>query len=234
MSGVPSNELALGPHVALVSAPTAGVPLFRRCPPTHTILLGRCRLEAEGRVCTTDAIALPANTPHHIVALEGPYASVAYLDPRRFRFSDAQALAEAWRGFVPGHDDLQEALGDALARPQRRVDPRVRRAIGLIETEDCSVAVTAARLDLSASRLTHLVSETLGAPPRAWKAWFKLVRAIQLALRGANLTQAAHLAGFADSAHLTRTCKQLTGVRPAKMIPGRVLVRPDLPLPPSP
>ena len=39
-----------------------------------------------------------------------------------------------------------------------------------------------------------------------------------------TLTQAAHRAGFADSAHLTRTCKQLTGVRPAQMMPRTVHV----------
>jgi len=37
-------------------------------------------------------------------------------------------------------------------------------------------------------------------------------------------TQAAHRAGFSDSAHLTRTSKQLLGVRPAEMLPQVVHV----------
>jgi AraC-like DNA-binding protein len=36
--------------------------------------------------------------------------------------------------------------------------------------------------------------------------------------RGANLTNAAHAAGFSDSAHLTRTWRQMFGVSPTAMI----------------
>ena len=82
------------------------------------------------------------------------------------------------------------------------------------------VACTARAVGLSESRLTHLVSESLGAPPRRWSAWFKLKRAIgETALGGRNRTQAAHRAGFVDSARLTRTCKQLMGVAPARVLP---------------
>jgi AraC-like DNA-binding protein len=160
-----------------------------------------------------------------VLALEGPYAGVAYLDARRYRFEDAERLARRWRGFVPGRDDLREALGDALEPPRRRVDARVLRALDALEAERLSISEVARRNSLSESRLTHLVTDTLGAPPRTWRAWFNLQRAIGERLFGsANLTQAAHRAGFADSAHLTRTCKQLTGVRPAQMMPATVYV----------
>jgi AraC-like DNA-binding protein len=74
----------------------------------------------------------------------------------------------------------------------------------------------------SYSRLTHLTTNTLGAPPRPWSTWFKLQRAIQHAAAGHTLTDAAHEAGFADSAHLTRTCKRFAGVRPVGL-PSRRL-----------
>jgi len=171
------------------------------------------------------SLALPANVPHTLHVLPGPFAGVAYLDARRFRFEDAQRLAETWQGFVPGHDDLREAMGDALALPERRVDPRLLRALAALEHRGVSVAEAARLVALSESRLTHLMTETLGAPPRIWRTWFTLRRGLNAALFGAaNLTQAAHLAGFADSAHLTRTCKQLMGVRPAQMLPGTVYV----------
>jgi len=38
----------------------------------------------------------------------------------------------------------------------------------------------------------------------------------------AGLHVGAQDAGFADSAHFTRTCKQLMGVRPAQMLPRTV------------
>jgi AraC-like DNA-binding protein len=217
--------MALGPHVALIAAPTAGVPLFSRRPPVHTILLGECALSVAGRSERGVALALPANVPHRILALRGPHAGVVYLDPRRYRFEDAQRLAYRWRGFIPGEDDLREAMGDALKPHRRRIDARLLRALEVLDTEALSVAEAAARVGLSESRLTHSITDTLGAPPRSWRAWFKLKRAIGERVFGAaNLTQAAHRAGFADSAHLTRTCKQLTGVRPARMMPTVVQV----------
>lgn len=223
-----SPVLALGPHLALTVARTAGVPLFARCPPVHSVILGRCRLEVGGSVHTHTSVALPANTPHTLLALEGPYAGVAYLDARRYRFEDAQHLAEAWRRFVPGRDDLREAFGDALKTPKRRVDARLLRVLDALDAEGLSVAEAARHVGLSDSRLTHLMTDTLGAPPRTWRAWFKLRRAIgETLFNAANLTQAAHRAQFADSAHLTRTCKQLMGVRPAQMLPQTVYVSID-------
>lgn len=222
----PSTVLVLGPHVALTGARTAGVRLFTRCPPVHSVLLGRCHLEMAGhRVDSPDSIALPAGVPHTLLALPGAFACVAYLDARRYRFEDAQRLAATWRGFVPGQDDLREALGDTLRPPPRRVDPRLLRALDVLEGSSRSVVEAADEVGLSESRLTHLMTDSLGAPPRTWRTWFKMQRALREVLfTGANLTQAAHRAGFADSAHLTRTSKQLMGVRPAQMMPQTIQV----------
>ena len=78
---------------------------------------------------------------------------------------------------------------------------------------------------LSASRLTHRMTEALGAPPRAWRAWLRTQAAIGHLLReGSTLTRAAYAAGFADSAHLSRTCRRLMGVRPAMMLPRTVYI----------
>jgi AraC-like DNA-binding protein len=218
--GPVSPAMALGPSLAIISARTAGVRLFARRPPVHSVIVGRCRLQLADSVQTPSTIAVPANMPHTLLALEGPYACVAYLDARRYRFEDAQRLAHLWRGFVPGLDDVREAFGDALAAPQRRVDARLLRVLDALETEAVSVEDAAQRVGLSAGRVTHLMTDTLGTAPRVWRAWFKLKRAIgETLFNSVNLTQAAHLAGFADSAHLTRTCKQLTGVRPGQMLP---------------
>jgi AraC-like DNA-binding protein len=220
-----SPTLVLGPYLALTGARTAGVRLFERRPPVHSILLGACHLQLNGRQYTASSIALPAGTPHKLLELSGSHACVAYLDPRRYRFEDVERLARRWQSFVPGQDDLREAFGDALALPKRRVDARLIRALEALDTGDQSVPSAAAAVAMSASRLTHLLTETLGSPPRTWRAYFKLRRAIAEALLGsANITRAAHHAGFADSAHFTRTCKQLMGVRPAQMLPRTVYV----------
>jgi AraC-like DNA-binding protein len=121
---------------------------------------------------------------------------------------------------VPGHDDLREAYGDAIHIARRRVAPRLLRALEVLEVDRATVDAAAARVGLSASRLAHLVTDTLGPSPLAFRTWFKLRRALGAVFFGAaDLTTAAHAAGFADSAHLTRTCKHLMGVTPAKMLP---------------
>lgn len=221
-----SRDLVVGPGIALSCAETAGVPLFERCPPAHSVLIGHCRLAA-GSSSSAEiqgATAIPAGTSHQVLSYASSHGGVAYLDARRFSFRDAQHLATAWSGFVMGRDDLREAVGDAMKLPSRRVDARLLRAIDCVE-EGTTVVEAAARVRLSASRLTHLMSDELGVSPRAFSVWFKLQRAIHHALfSGGNLTDAAHAAGFADSAHLTRTCKQLMGVRPGRMLPQRVHV----------
>lgn len=229
-----STELVLGPHVVLSCAATEGVPMFERCPPVHSVLLGHCRVEIGERVHSSRAVAVPANTPHRVVGFEEPVAGVAYLDPRRYTFDDVQGLAAKWRELVPGRDDLRDAYRDALAPSPRQVDRRLLRALDAMESGGATVAEAAAGVDLSISRLTHLMTETLGAPPRTWRAWFKLRAAVGHTLRtGASLTEAAHDAGFADSAHLTRTAKQLMGVRPAMMLPRAIYIATETALPES-
>lgn len=218
-----TSVLALSAHIAITTAETAGVRLFPRCPPAHSVILGRCRLLHDGSMKTPSAFALPAGTPHALLSFEHASATVAYLDARRYRFEDAVQLAQRWRGFVPGSDDVRELLGDAVARQRRRVDARLLRALEALESTSTDIPSAARAVGLSESRLTHLISDTLGSPPRTWRAWFKLRHAIaHIVFQGDNLTQAAHRAGFVDSAHLTRTCKQLMGVAPARVLPRTI------------
>lgn len=190
----------------------------------HSVIIGRSRIAIAGRVANQRIIAIPAGTPHRVLELTDAHATVAYLDARHHRWEGVQRLARAWAGFVPGHNDLREAFGDTLAVPRHATDVRVLRALDAIEG-GLDVASAASRVGLSSGRLTHLVTEQLGSPPRVWGAWFKLQRAMaRTLLFGDSLTAAAHEAGFADSAHLTRTCKRMMGVRPAKMLPQTVYV----------
>ncbi|MFO0713157.1 MAG: helix-turn-helix domain-containing protein [Sandaracinus sp.] len=220
---VAATTAVIGPWLALSEARTAGVTLFERRPPLHSIVLGEGRLERDGSTRAFVApIAVPAGARHR-VELHSAFGCVAYLDPRRYDFAEVARLAERWRGFVPGRDDLREAFGDALRAERRRVDPRLLRAIDAMEHADADVVSAAARAGLSESRLAHLMTRELGPPPVAYRTWFKLRRAIEGALvAGLDLTEAAHAAGFADSAHLSRTCKHLLGVAPAAMLPPTV------------
>ncbi|NUU23751.1 MAG: helix-turn-helix transcriptional regulator, partial [Streptomycetaceae bacterium] len=78
----------------------------------------------------------------------------------------------------------------------------------------------AAHAGVSASRLGHLFAAQLGLPFPAWVRWARLRAAMDAARGGANLTEAAHAAGFADSSHLTRTFRAMFGVTPSQALGG--------------
>jgi AraC-like DNA-binding protein len=214
----PTSVLTLGPRVALTVTEATQVPMFAHAAPVHCVLNGRMVLAHSERRHVGRTFALPPLTRHVVVSTTSTRGMLAYLDARRYRFEDAQRLAHAWRGFVPGQDDPREAFGDALKYPRRRLDARLERMLDSMEQEGADVAEAARRAGMSESRATHLMTERLGAPPRTWKPWLRLRNAIGEVLRGANFTQAAHRAGFADSAHLTRTSKTMLGVTPTHMV----------------
>ena len=82
-------------------------------------------------------------------------------------------------------------------------------------TGKVSAQALAQAAHLSLSQLERLFSDQLGLPVRRLVLWRRLRIALQLALAGGTLTEAAHGAGFADSAHFSRTMKQLFGVTAA-------------------
>jgi AraC family transcriptional regulator len=72
---------------------------------------------------------------------------------------------------------------------------------------------------LSPGRFRHLFVAETGTSFRAYVLWMRLNVAIQFAMAGESWTAAAHVAGFADSAHLTRTFKRMFGMNPAALVP---------------
>jgi AraC-like DNA-binding protein len=77
-----------------------------------------------------------------------------------------------------------------------------------------SIDQLAERVHLSPSRFAHLFKEQVGVPVRRYVLWQKMRRALDLAMAGDSLTTAALSAGFADSAHLSRTVRAIMGVAP--------------------
>lgn len=67
-------------------------------------------------------------------------------------------------------------------------------------------------LAISESRFLHLVKAELGIAWRPYLLWRRLICAMQTIKRGKSATEAAHLAGFSDSAHLSRTIKGTFGM----------------------
>lgn len=113
-----------------------------------------------------------------------------------------------------------EALG-ATAAPPRPVHPRVRRLLRLLAAMPARGAVPLEELaraaGLSPGRLMHAFEESIGIPIRPYLLWLKLQRAGAAIAGGTPLSVAAHAAGFADSAHMTRTFRRMLGAAPSEI-----------------
>ncbi|MGW4567681.1 AraC family transcriptional regulator [Streptomyces sp. NPDC004561] len=78
-----------------------------------------------------------------------------------------------------------------------------------------SLALLAADLGLSRYQLLRAFRTTMGIPPYAWLAQYRVSRARALLAAGLRPAEVAGLVGFADQAHLTRWFRRVLGVTPA-------------------
>lgn len=70
---------------------------------------------------------------------------------------------------------------------------------------------------LSSSRARHLFVEQTGLPFRSYLLWLRITKAVRIMSAGSSLTEAAHEAGFADSAHFSRTFRRMFGIPAASL-----------------
>jgi AraC family transcriptional regulator len=142
----------------------------------------------------------------------------------------ADELASALRHAHARHepDDALEALArQAIAAlagpvpPVHGVDPRIDRAIAWVRQRldaPVSLADAAAVAHLSPSRFRHLFVAQTGISFRAYLLWARVQTAVGAAMGGQSWTAAAQHAGFADSAHLSRTCRRMFGIAPVTLV----------------
>ena len=103
-----------------------------------------------------------------------------------------------------------------------RMHPRVNRALKYVRErlgkgEDFSLKTLAAVSGLSPSRFMHVFTESVGVPLRPYILWLRLQRGSCELMNGATATEAAHIAGFSDAAHLTRTFRRMLGTTPTDL-----------------
>lgn len=109
------------------------------------------------------------------------------------------------------------ALCGATTEPDKALDPRLARALAYIGEHvrrPITLGEVAGAVALSESRFRHLFVAETGSSFRAYLLWLRINRAIEAVMAGATWTDAAHEAGFADSAHLTRTHRRVFGIEP--------------------
>lgn len=185
------------------------------------------------------AAIIPAGLRHELHATPGAHGLLAYLDPagragraagHRVTTSGDAAEVETWQAAArPRPGTPEAALSPVSAvlcsvasdRERDRLPAALARALEAIPqliSGPLLLEELAARVGLSASRLGHLFAEHLHLPYPAWRRWARLLHAMETVRGGATLTEAAHSAGFADSSHLTRACREMFGSAPSHLM----------------
>jgi AraC-like DNA-binding protein len=107
------------------------------------------------------------------------------------------------------------------AEEPRPLHPGVRKLLRHLRAEpapeDTSLEALAQVAGLSPGRLMHAFTDSTGVPLRPFLLWLKLQRAAGAIAAGRPLGEAAHAAGFSDSAHLTRTFRRMFGTTPSSL-----------------
>lgn len=210
---------------------------------------GRCAMAGpEGEWRQYTGALVPARLPHALDGLGGPVA-VLLLAPesrlgrqlgarcagdqvRPLPAGEARRLADALRPLLAstaGTGQVARTCQEALASisgdtaPATPIDPRIARAVAILRdrpSDPPRLAEAAATAGLSADRFSHLFSRQTGVPYRTYALWTRVEAAIARGLDAGSWTRAAHEAGFADAAHLTRTCRRMLGMSPSALVPS--------------
>jgi AraC-like DNA-binding protein len=192
--------------------------------------------------CT--AAVIPPDTSH-LIERGTTAALMLYVDPdtlagRRLRACMPHELgASAWAQAgaalstvscraIPSTWEPAEAMANLMLAalveseaPPRAVHPAVARIVRLLPElldGDVRIEALAAHVGLSASRLAHAFRAAIGIPLRPYILWLRLQRAVTAIQSGMTLTEAAHEAGFADGAHLTRSFRRMFGIAPSDVV----------------
>jgi AraC-like DNA-binding protein len=141
----------------------------------------------------------------------------------------AQQLFATWQIHHDGDETViaaKEVLQTVTGNTPATVvsDERVLRAIAYINrnlSAPLSLDSIAKEAFLSPTRFRHLFVEQTGTALRPYVLWRRFLRSWSLVRDGAALSEAAHEAGFADAAHLTRTSQRMFGFAPSKLLLGQ-------------
>jgi AraC-like DNA-binding protein len=139
---------------------------------------------------------------------------------------NGQLLAEAMAAslFADGARTATDSLVSELCKMPdpscgdlRSVHPQLRQAIEFVSSqvpEHVDVASVATAVALSPDYLGRLCKQQTGVSFSATIRWVRLLTSLRYIAAGMPVTDAAHLAGFADGSHANRVCWEMTGAAP--------------------
>ncbi len=198
----------------------------------HTIQIMKsdsafCIGDAQGATASCRAAVIPPNTSHRVV--EGTAsATLIHLAPEAavatMLCPEPGDTVDVWvrhgAMFSSGPMGMAALVAGAVEPDRSAWHPAVRHSLAdlpaLLADGPIRLGDLAQRVGLSESRLAHLFSAEVGLPFRAYVRWLRMQHAMRLFAAGRTLTEAAHGAGFADSAHLNRVCHSMFGAAPTQ------------------
>lgn len=160
----------------------------------------------EGRVIDERYLA------HGIAAMPEHAVAKSHDVFRAWESRDRDALVQACMTLI------RSLTGDV--EPKVASDERILRAIAYISSHldsKLTLEEVSAEAFLSPSRFRHLFVEQTGLGLRPYILWRRFLKVWELAMQGESMSAAAHAAGFADAAHLTRTCRRMFGFPPTAL-----------------
>lgn len=153
--------------------------------------------------------------------LEGGIAAL----PLEMLADTAPSVFNAWTegrpasAIISAARDVIQVLTGGIG-PATVSDERILRAISYVNghlNASLTLDEVASEACLSPSRFRHLFVEQTGTALRPYVLWRRFLRAWEVVTEGESLSTAAHEAGFADAAHLTRTSVRMFGFPPSAL-----------------
>ena len=178
------------------------------------------------------AILIPAGLKHRLSAghVLSIYLDVLSDEARALRVSGAVRLMEIVAADIAAMVEALRASGHSPVQLQAQVrrllrladppipDPRLTKVTAALREGQMGREAMAALVHLSPTRFSHWFVEQTGLPMRSYVKWLRLTQALQHLAKGGRLTEAAHAAGFSDSAHFSRTFRALLGIDPSSAL----------------
>jgi AraC family transcriptional regulator len=193
-----------------------------------------------------DGVVIASRQPHSMDSSHVPFGAILFIEPEtregralaeRFPHDGitsvpadvlgdaAPALFAAWReegsarAIVHAAQRVVRTLTGGVA-PSVVSDERILRATSYIKShlsQSLTLEEVAEVACLSPSRFRHLFVEETGTALRPYILWCRFVSVWDRLMAGDSLSAAAHAAGFADAAHLTRTSRRMFGLAPSAL-----------------
>jgi AraC family transcriptional regulator len=200
---------------------------------------------------TYSIAAIASKQPHSLDVTASDYGAVIFVEPetREGRTIAQRCTAGINEVGTSALREISQAMFDAWLRKRkdetvsnaRRLittlgagadsaevtDPRIMSAI-LYINQHLDRAITldevASYACLSPSRFRHVFADQTGMGLRPYILWRRFLLVWDLLMKGGSLSEAAHAAGFADAAHLSRTSVKAFGFAPSGI---QLLASPD-------